>query len=120
MVSYHTLSLMSSQLQGLQSQGIYAAWIGPLTGGSNFHSADLKDAPNLPSLLSPIPKYSVTKIKQELMTVQDPVKLIVLGKAHETFDRTTKFRECYNFLESLKDDLPCTPMMALNAMLGDH
>ena len=57
---------MSSQLQGLQSQGIDAAWIGPLTGGSNFHSADLKDAPNLPSLLSTKPKYSVTKIKHHI------------------------------------------------------
>ena len=100
MAIYHTLSLMSSQLQGLQSQGIDAAWIGPLKGGSNFHSADLKDAPNLPSLLSPTPKYSMTKIKQELMTVQDQVKLIALGKAHKTFDRTTKFRECYDFLKS--------------------
>jgi len=111
---------MSSQLQGLQSQGIDTASIGPLTGGSNFHSADLKVAPNLPYLLSPIPDYLVTKIKRELMTVQDRVKLIVLGKAHNMFDRTTKFRECYNFLESLKDDFPSTPMMALNATLSDH
>lgn len=48
---------MSSQLQGLQSQGIDAAWIGPLTGGSSFHSADLKDAPNLP-----FPTFSYTQI----------------------------------------------------------
>ena len=36
------LSLISSQLRGLQSQGIDAASIGSLSGGSNFQSSDLK------------------------------------------------------------------------------
>ena len=115
-----TLSLISSQLQGLQSQGINAASIGPSSGGSNFQSCDLKDAPNLPSLLFTTPEYFVTKIKRELMTVQDRVKLIVLDKVHKMFDRTTKFRECYNSFKSLKDEFPSTPIMALTTTLSDH
>ena len=72
-----TLSLISLQLRGLQSQGIDAASIGSLSGGSNFQSSDLKVAPDLPSLLF-TPEYFVTTIQPELMTVQDRVKLIVL------------------------------------------
>ena len=36
------LSLISSQLRGLQSEGIDAASIGSLSGRSNFQSSDLK------------------------------------------------------------------------------
>ena len=36
------LSLISSQLRGLQSRGMDAASIGSLSGGSNFQSSDLK------------------------------------------------------------------------------
>ena len=115
-----TLSLISSQLQGLLSQGINAASIGSSSGGSNFQSCDLKDARNLPSLLFTTPENFVTKIKRELMTVQDRVKLIVLDEVHKMFDRTTKFRECCDSFKSLKDEFPSTPTMALTVTLSDH
>ena len=115
-----TLSLISSQLQDLQTKGIESASIGPSSGGSNFQSADIKDKADLPPLLFTTPEYFVTRLKGELLTMQDRLKLLVLDEVHKMFDRTTKFRECYDSLKTLKEDFPDTPIMALTATLNDH
>ena len=36
------------------------------------------------------------------------------------FDRTTKFRECYDSFKSLKEEFPSTPIMALMATLSEQ
>ena len=115
-----TLSLISSQLQGLQMKGIEAASIGPASGGSNLQSADIEERADLPPLLFTTPEYIVTKMKRELFTIQDRLKLLVLDDVHKMFDRTTKFRECYDSLKSLKEEFPSTPIMALTATLSEQ
>lgn len=52
--------------------------------------------------------------------MQERVKLIVLDEVHKMFDRTTKFRECYDSIKTLKDDFPGKPIMALTATLSEQ
>ena len=57
------------------------------------------------------------KMKHELFTMQHQLKLLVLDEVHKMLDRTTKFRECYDSLKSLKEEFPSTFIMALTATL---
>lgn len=115
-----TVSLINSQLQDLQSKGIDAASVGPSSGGSKLQSVDVNSEAEIPSLLFTTPEYFVTKLKQELLKMQERLKLIVLDEVHKMFDRTAKFRESYDSIKSLKDDFPDTPIMTLTATLNDH
>ena len=117
--SHFMVSLISSQLQGLQIKGIEAASIGPSSRGSNLQSASLKGTADLPSLLFTTPAYFTTKMKRELLTIQNRLKLTVLEEVHKMIDRTANFRECYDSLKSLKDEFPTTPIMAVTATLSD-
>jgi len=101
-------------------KGIEAALIGHASGGSILQSVDIKDTADLPPLLFTTPEYFVTKMKRELFTMQDRLKLLVLDEVHKMFDRMTNFMECYDSFKSLKEEFPGTPIMALTPTLSEQ
>lgn len=45
--------------------------------------------------------------------------MLVLDEVHKMFDRSSKFRACYDSFKTLKDDFSGIPIMALTATLTD-
>lgn len=114
-----TISLINSPIESLKNHDINAASVGPVSGGSSLQSTDVADKSSLPPILFTTPEYFDKKLKNELVAMEENIKLLVLDEVHKMFDRSSNFRACYDTFKSVKDEFKNTPIMALTATLND-
>ncbi len=114
-----TISLINSQIENLKSNNIDAVSVGPASGGSPLQSVAAAEKSSLPPILFTTPEYFDKKLKNELVTMKENIKLLVLDEVHKMFDRSSNFRACYDTFKSVKDEFQDTPIMALTATLND-
>ena len=109
-----TISLINSQIEGLQRLKIKAVAVGPHFGTD----ATVLYEDELPALLYTTPEFFKNILKHGLSS--DKLKLIVIDEAHKVFDRNNCFRTFYDSLSGLQEELPVVPIMALTATLDEE
>ena len=109
-----TISLINSQIEGLQRLKIKAVAVGPHFGTD----AAVLYQDELPALIYTTPEFFENKLKHGLTS--DKLKLIVIDEVHKVFDRNDSFRTSYNSLSGLQDEFPVVPIMALTATLDEE
>ena len=93
--------------------------LGPSSGGALLQSLSSCDKEQLPPLIFNPPEYFVKKVKKDILQMKSVVKMLVLDEVHKIFDRSFKFRACYDSFKTLKDDFSGIPIMALTATITD-
>jgi ATP-dependent DNA helicase RecQ len=116
-----TISLIHSQVAGLQQKGIDAIAFGQCAGENTEINNDRVlglDEAGTPSLAYTTPEH-FSKVMTLLESRKENIKIIVIDEVHKVFDRQTCFREVYNSLENVKKQFPGIPIMALTDTLGN-
>ncbi|PFX32199.1 ATP-dependent DNA helicase RecQ [Stylophora pistillata] len=119
-----TISLINSQIEGLQSLGIDAFSLGRAAGTEAHHNHERlfsTDAQrSFPSVVFMTPEHFINRVQYIFEENKEHIKLLVLDEVHKMFDRNSHFRSSYDSFKNIKDTFSGVPVMTLTATLSEE